>query len=143
MIEGSAPPVKLPAPQLTVLDDTTANGVRTVRMQLISPGGAPTAHADLELPGDLVAATVGGEAIKVDPGSSQRRLPVAAYNIGDAGFELSVSVRSTAAITGTVTDFTNGLPQSNRITVTDRPEEYMPAPFDFRDPTAVTTKTRF
>jgi hypothetical protein len=142
VIEAPAPPVKLPAPRLTVLDDATANGVRTVRMLLTSPRGAPTAHADLELPGDLVAATVGGKAIKVDSGSSQRRLPLAAYNIGDEGFELSVSVRSTAAITGTLTDFTNGLPEISGIMVTDRPDEYMPAPFDFRDPTAVTTKVR-
>lgn len=142
VVEAPAPPVKLPAPELTVLDDTTTNGVRTVRMLLTSPRGAPTAHVDLQLPGDLVAATIGGEVVKVDSGSSQRRLPLAAYNLGDEGFELSVSVRSNAAITGTLTDFSNGLPEISGITVTDRPDEYMPAPFDFRDPTAVTTKVR-
>lgn len=142
VIEASAPPVQLAAPRLTVLDDTTTDGVRTVRMLLTSPRGAPTAHADLKLPGDLVAATVGGEAIKLDAGTSQRRLPLAVYNIGDEGFELSVSVRSTGAITGTLTDFSNGLPEISGMTVRDRPNEYMPAPFDFRDPTAVTTQVR-
>jgi hypothetical protein len=143
VLEAPAPPVQLPAPKLTVLDDTTTNGVRTVRLLLTSPRGAPTAHIDLKLPGDLLAATVGGEVIKVDPGASQRRLPLAAYNLGDEGIELSISVDSTADITGTVTDFSNGLPEISGMTVSDRPEGYMPAPFDFRDPTAVTTEVRF
>lgn len=143
VIEAPAPPVQLAAPKLTVLDDTTANGVRTVRLLLTSPRGAPAGHVDLELPGDLVAATVGGEAVKVDPGASERRFPLAAYNLGTDGIELSLSVRGTAAITGTLTDFSNGLPEISGMTVTERPAEYMPAPFDFRDPTAVTTRVRF
>jgi hypothetical protein len=143
VIEASAPPVRLAEPQLTVLDDTTVDGVRTVRLLLTSPRGAPTAHVDLELPGDLVAATVGGEVIKVDASASQRRLPLAAYNLGGDGMELSISVDSTDVITGTITDFSNGLPEISGMTVTDRPDDYMPAPFDFRDPTAVTTRVSF
>jgi hypothetical protein len=37
-----------------------------------------------------------------------------------------------------LTDFSNGLPDLPGTTVTERPPEFMPAPFDFRDPTAVT-----
>jgi len=143
VIEAPAPPVQLAAPQLTVLDETTADGVRTVRLLLTSPRGAPTAHVDLTLPGDLLAADVGGEVIKVDAGASQRRLPLAAYNLGDEGIELSISVDSTADITGTVTDFSNGLPEISGMTVRDRPEAYMPAPFDFRDPTVVSASVTF
>lgn len=143
VIEAPAPPVQLAAPHLTVLDDTTANAVRTVRLLLTSPRGAPTAHVDLKLPGDLVAATVGGEVIAVDASASQRRLPLAVDNLGDDGIELSMWVDSTAAITGAITDFSNGLPEISGMTITDRSDAYMPAPFDFRDPTAVTTRTRF
>jgi len=143
VIEAPVPPVQLAAPELAVLDDTTANGVRTVRLLLTSPRGAPTAHVDLKLPGDLGAATVGGEVIKVDASASQQRLPLAGYNLGGDGIELSVSVASTPAITGTLTDFSNGLPEISGMTVTDRPDAYMPALFDFRDPTAVTTTIRF
>jgi hypothetical protein len=40
-------------------------------------------------------------------------------------------------------DFSNGLPHIDGMPVTERPAEYMPAPFDFRDPTVVTSSIRF
>lgn len=138
VIEAPAPAVSLAAPELTVLGDTTTDGVRTLRLRLTSPRGAPTAHLDLDLPGDLVAATVGGQTVKVDPGSQQRRFPVAAYNLGAHGIQITLSVRGTDPITGTLTDFSNGLPDLPGEPVTERPPEVMPAPFDFWDPTAVT-----
>jgi hypothetical protein len=97
-------------------------------------------HLDLDLPGELVALTVDGRRVEVDPGSAQRRLPLAAYNPGPRGMEIALSLSSTEPITGTLTDYSNGLPDIAGTTVTERPAEFMPAPFDFRDPTAVTTK---
>ena len=141
VIEAPAPPVALAAPRLTVLDEATENGVRNLRLRLTSPREAPTAHLDLHLPGDLLAATAGGRPVKVDTKASQRRFPLAAYNLGD-GMELTLSVRGTADITGTLTDYSNGLPPIERLTVKDRPADFMPAPFDFRDPTAVRTSIR-
>ena len=47
-------------------------------------------------------------------------------------------MRGTDPITGTLTDFSNGLPDLPGEAMTERPQEFMPAPFDFRDPTAVT-----
>jgi hypothetical protein len=143
VIEAAAPAVTLPAPELTVISDTTTGGVRTLRLRLTSPRGAPVAHLDLRLSGDLVAATVGGQTIKVDETASQRRFPVAAYNLGAQGMEISLSVRGTGAITGTLADFSNGLPRIDGMPVTERPAEYMPAPFDFRDPTVVTRSIEF
>ena len=55
------------------------------------------------------------------------------------GSRVTITVSSTERITGTLTDFSNGLPDLPGMSVTDRPEEYMPAPFDFRDPTVVRT----
>ncbi len=138
VIEAPAPAASLEAPELTVLRDSTTDGVRTLELLLTSPRGAPTAHLDLNLPGDLVAATVGGQTVKVDEGSQQREFPMAAYNLGTNGIQVTLSVRSTDPITGTLTDFSNGLPDLSGMTVTERPPEFMPAPFDFRDPTAVT-----
>ena len=97
------------------------------------------AHLDLTLPGDLVAATVGGEPVKIDDQAALRRFPLAAYNLGEDGIELTISLRSTEPVTGTLTDYSNGLPAIEGLTVSPRPAEFMPAPFDFRDPTAVRT----
>jgi len=60
VITTEAPTINLPAPELAVLEDTTSDGVRTVRMLVTSPRGASMVHVDLNLPGDLVAATVEG-----------------------------------------------------------------------------------
>ncbi len=55
VIEAPAPAVDLDRPQLIVLGDTTVDGVRTLDLQITSPRGAPMAHLDLTLPGDLVS----------------------------------------------------------------------------------------
>ena len=63
MITADAPAVDLPAPKVTLLSDTiTVDGVRILRMRITSPRGAPMVHADLTLPGDLVAVSVDGQA---------------------------------------------------------------------------------
>jgi hypothetical protein len=140
VITAEAPAIEIPAPQLEVLDDTTSDGLRTLQLRIRSHRGAPMVHADLNLPGDLVAASVDGQALKVDEGAALRHFPIAAYNPGTQGIDVTITVRSTQAITGTLTDFSNGLPDLPGITVSERPTEYMPAPFDFRDPTVVHTE---
>jgi hypothetical protein len=68
---------------------------------------------------------------------------VAAYNLDSDGIEITLSVRSTGDITGTLTDYTNGLPDIPGLNVDSRPADLMPAPYDFRDPTAVTRTVHF
>lgn len=142
VITADAPTVDLPAPELTILDDATADGVRTVRLRIGSPRGAPMVHADLTLPGELVAAAVDGRALVVDAAAPVRRLPIAAYNPGPSGVEVTIAVRGTGPITGVLTDHSNGLPVLPGMTVSERPVGFMPAPFDFRDPTVVGTRVQ-
>lgn len=96
------------------------------------------AHLDLELPGDLVGATVGGRTVEVDESAGIRDFPLAAYNVPARGLDITLSLRSADPITGRLTDYSNGLPAIDGMTVTERPADFMPAPYDFRDPTAVT-----
>ena len=96
-------------------------------------------HADLDLPGGLIAAAVDGDAVPVDEDAALRRFPIAVYNPGDRGIEVTLSMRGSAPMTGTLTDFTNGLPAIPRLSITHRPPQFMPAPFDFHNPTVVHT----
>jgi len=139
VIRADAPPVDLPAPQLTVLDDTTTDGVRTLRMRVASPRDAPMVHADLTLPGGLVAADVDGDPVAVDEAARLRRFPIAVYNPGTDGIDVTISLRGNRPVTGTLADFSNGLPAVPGLSVTPRPAGYVAAPFDFRDPTVVGT----
>ena len=139
VIEAPAPTVDIPAPQLTVLDDTTTNGVRTLDLRIESPRQAAMAHLQLDLPGTLIAASVDGTPLEVDPDIELTEFPIAAYNPGSQGIEISLTVNSSEPIRGTLTDFTNGLPDLDGITYTARPDDIVAAPYDFRDPTVVRT----
>jgi hypothetical protein len=143
VIQAPAPTVALAPPQLHVLTDSTADGVRNLRLKLTSPRNAPTAHLDLTLPSDLLAASVDGETIKIGNKPPARRFPLTAYNLGTRGMTVALSIRSTAAITGALTDYTNGLPHIPGMNVQPRSNAFMPAPFDFRDATAVRTRITF
>jgi hypothetical protein len=143
VIETPAPAVALPAPTLTVLTDSFEDGVRTVRFAATSQRDALMVHVDLALPGELVAVTVNDQALPVDVEAGLRRLPLALYNPGAAGIEVIVSLRSSEPIDAVLSDFTDGLPDIATMEVTKRPPDYMPAPFDFRDPTVVTHHLQF
>jgi hypothetical protein len=148
VIRATAPALDLPAPRLAVLEDTTAGDVRTLRLRLTSPRGAYAAHADLTLPGDLVAATVAGREVTIATGPTNdnyavpagaRRLPLMVHNLPAEGIEVVLAVQGTGPIAVTLQDFSNGLPEVPGMAVTPRPPQYMPAPYDFRDPTVVRT----
>jgi hypothetical protein len=140
VITAPAPAVDLAAPRVKVLNDR-GSGTRTVGFRLSSPRGATYAHLDLRLPGDLTAATVNGKPVNVAdiPAEGRDRFTLLYFGLPPRGVAVTLTVRASGPMTGMVTDYSNGLPTIPGFTVTDRPVKYMPAPFDFRDPTAVTT----
>ncbi|GAA1750922.1 M28 family peptidase [Kocuria aegyptia] len=142
VITAPAPSLELAPPEVKLIEERTENGVRTVTMRLTSPRGAPTAHLDLDLPGDLVAADVEGQDLLVPEGRPVRELPITAYNVDQEGMQITVSTRGAGPITGTLTDYSNGLPTVSGVTIRPRPADHMPAPYDFRDPTSVRTSVR-
>jgi hypothetical protein len=148
VIRASAPALDLPAPRLAVVEDARAGGARTLRLRLTSPRGAYAAHLDLTLPGDLIAATVAGQPVTIATGPTNdnyavpagaRRLPLMVHNLPAEGIEIALRVQGTGPIAVTLQDFSNGLPAVPGVTITPRPAQYMPAPYDFRDPTVVRT----
>jgi hypothetical protein len=140
-IRAPAPRLDLPAPRLQVLEDTTREDVRDLRLRLTSPRGAPYAHLEMaNLPGEWTAASVDGEEIGASELSAEQRgrFALTYYNLPEMGVEMTLSVRSTDAIDATLTDYSNGLPDDvPGMEIEPRPPEFMPAPYDFRDPTVV------
>lgn len=139
VVRAPAPEVDLPAPRLDVLDDTASGDVRNLRLRLASPRGAPYAHLEMDLPGEWIQASVDGEKIDGSKISAERRgdFALTFYNLPEDGIEITLSVRSSEPIGATLTDYSNGLPDVPGMEVEPRPPEFMPAPYDFRDPTAV------
>ena len=59
-----APTIGLEAPQVDVLDDQTAGGVRTLRLNLRSPRGAPVMMLDVEPYGAVQAVVIHGKRLE-------------------------------------------------------------------------------
>jgi Peptidase family M28 len=140
VITAPAPSIELPAPTLTVVENTQQAAIKTVRLRVASPRNAPYAHLDLRLPGDVTEATVNGRPVNVAdmPANRRQRFTLLYFGLPAEGAEVSLTIRGTGPITGTLVDYSNDLPKLPGLTVRPRPVEYIPAPFDFRDPTAVT-----
>ena len=139
VVRAPAPAIDLPAPALEVLDDLTSEDTRTLRLRLNSPRDAPYAHLQMALPSNIVEASVDGEEVELSeiPAEQRRSFPLVFYNLPEDGIEITLSVQSTESIDTTLTDYSNGLPQIPGTEIEPRPPEFMPVPYDFRDPTAV------
>jgi hypothetical protein len=139
VITAPAPQVQLPAPTLTVLESRHRGDQQTVRLRITSPRGAPYAHLDLALPGELTAATVNGKAVNVAdiPINRRQRFTLLYFGLPRGGVEVDLTLRGSGALSGTLADYSNELPAAPGMTVTPRPAGFIPAPFDFRDPTTV------
>jgi hypothetical protein len=139
VITAPASLVELAAPTMTVLESRQQGDQRTVRLRIASPRGAPYAHLDLALPGELTGAIVNGKPVNVTdiPTHRRQRFTLLYFGLPRGGVELDLTLRGDGAITGTLVDYSNGLPSLPGMTVTPRPAGFVPAPFDFRDPTAV------
>jgi hypothetical protein len=76
------------------------------------------------------------------PANRRERFTLLYFGLPPKGVEVSLTIRGTGSITGTLVDYSNDLPKLSGFTVRPRPADYIPAPFDFRDPTAVTRTVR-
>lgn len=139
------PAVALAAPEVTVLDDTTAGDVRTLRLRLTSPRGTSEMATAVESPGEIVAATVNGREVDLSDYAVAREgeLTLIYANVTDSGWEMTVSVRSADPVTVRLEEVMRDLPDVPGMDVPPRPADTMPSPVFPRDPTIVTRTFTF
>ncbi|MFE5241264.1 MULTISPECIES: M20/M25/M40 family metallo-hydrolase [unclassified Streptomyces] len=125
--DAEAPAVRPAAPEVKVLQDSTAGGDRTVRLR-IAPGEG-TAYVAVSA--DTSAHTVKGATVlgaEVDGGRNQTFAPgpwqwgFAAWAVPAAGVEVELRVRGEGAIPLRVTSYREGLPSAGG-TETELPPE--------------------
>jgi len=87
----------------------------------------------------LTEASVNGKPVNVAdiPIHRRQRFTLLYFGLPRDGVDVDLSLRGDGAITGTLVDYSNGLPSLPGMTVMPRPAGFIPAPFDFRDPTTV------
>ncbi len=134
-----APPLPLVAPAVEVLDDTTGNNVRTLRLRVSSPRGAEELLLWLESddPGDtdtpVLSAVVDGEPVEKAEEPGWGRWGLDLFAPPEDGIELTLDLKPEAPVRLRVVGLSDGLPDVSGVDET-RPPDTMPR---FADTTAV------
>ncbi|MBN1771360.1 MAG: M20/M25/M40 family metallo-hydrolase [Deltaproteobacteria bacterium] len=144
---GTAPPVELAAPTVRLLEDSTTDGRRTLRLHVRSPRGAPFVHLIVPPGVPVVGGTVAGRALP--PALLPRELP-AGFQWGFSflgapaeGFEWTFETTATGPVTVTAVDQSPGVPEAPGGATTVRPSHVATARSWLADTTLVRAEHRF
>jgi hypothetical protein len=131
IVQGGAPAVALEPPQVEVLEDRIAGGVRTLRLRLRSSRGAPIVYLDVAPRAALRAAVVDGRRVEV-PGSEQSLWSLTHRTVPAEGLEIALEVEPAQSLTLQVGDNSRDLPEIPGTTLPPRPDDTVPFPnFDY------------
>jgi hypothetical protein len=135
IMQGSAPAISLAAPEVEVLADETLGAVRTIRLHLHSPRGAPVIMLDVEPYAAVQAVNIAGKRIE-SIASGRNLWSLTYYAAPTAGFEAVLEVDPSQAIKLQVSDQTWELvPEvldGSGLAIQTRSDDMMPMPnFDY------------
>lgn len=145
-LKSPAPFIQLPPSDLKVLDDQTANGVRTLRLSLNSayPAGYMTAPTDANT--EVLAATVKGQRFVNEVRRSKTSSNSWALNYyapPAEGFEITLEVDPAQPLKLRIVNQSYELPEVPGASFKSRPDYIMPAPFTNSDTTQVSRTYTF
>lgn len=141
LLQAEAAPVSLPAPNATLLTDTTKDALRTVTLRITSPRGAPAISVYLDSLKNLQGVWVNGKRIKVEAttASSQRTgsWNIYYYNVPVEGIELTLELSPGESVKMRVVDQSYSLPDLPESSLGNRPDGIIPSPVVYNDATVV------
>ncbi len=134
-----APLATLAPPEVTVINDMTDGDLRTLTLNITSPENARISVADIDAPGEVVAVAVDGRPLDLSGLDWARdgEFPIIYRNVPTAGWELTLTIRSTEPVVVTIEETKDGLPDVPGFTIEPRPADTMAAPSYAYDPTTV------
>ena len=136
-LQAPAPVASFQPPEAQVLEDVTANGVRHLRLHLVSPRGAE--RVSVQINAEILSATVDGKLLPsgARTGEPQKNWSLFYLALPKDGIELVVETKSPPPLAVRLDDESYGLPLLDGATLTGRPPHMMPAPFFRSDVTLV------
>ncbi|MEU8770078.1 M20/M25/M40 family metallo-hydrolase [Streptomyces griseus] len=139
---AKAPRLDIPRPTVTVVDDRTGGGTRTVRFRAASQRPAWRIQVRLERE-PLAACTVAGTrldraALEEQTGGAE---DVVFHHYGARGFDISCEVPAGTRLAVDVADFTLGLTSHVSELVGPRPRDTVPVAFGFLPEDSVIART--
>ena len=142
ILKSEAPPLPLPAPQITLLEDSLAPNERVLRLRLDSARQPPTLWVSVQN-ATILRATIDGKKAPSKMVEPRDRLWGFYYAAPPAqGIELTIAVNPSDKPQITLTDQTNGLPEVPGFHTKPRTPDLMPLNyFPAFDSTVLVTKT--
>lgn len=139
-MKHEAPAADVAAPAVEVLEDGTRDGVRTLRLRIVSPRRAPLVSVYAGAEAGVQSAAVNGRPLAAAPQAGAARPEpwvLRYYGLPDGGFELTLELKSSAPLKLRVVDQSYGLPAVGASPPSARPEGMMPAAQPYSDSTLV------
>ena len=137
-IEGDAPKIKASAPEIKVLDDSSVNGARVVKIHIASARNAPIVWMAVPFGVTVLGSSIDGKS----PGDRVTDGWTGWYwNAPPTGFDLELKLAAPAPFALTVIDQTAGLPDTPGFSFAPRGADAMPTPFLFFDSATLVKKT--
>jgi hypothetical protein len=133
-LQAPAPVASFQPPEAQVLEDVTANGVRHLRLHVVSPRGGE--RISVQINTEILSATVAGKPLASDP-ATQKSWSLVYLALPKDGIELVLEMRSAPPLAVRLVDESYGLPRLDGEKLKDRPAHMMPAPFFRSDVTLV------
>jgi len=137
-IEGDAPMINAAAPEIKVLDDSTVNGARVVKIHIASERNAPTVWMTVPFGVTVLGTSIDGKS----PGDRITNGWTGWYwNAPPTGFDLELKLAAPGPFALTVIDQTAGLPDTPGFSFAPRGADAMPTPFLFFDSATLIKRT--
>ncbi|HEY0603579.1 MAG TPA: M28 family peptidase [Herpetosiphonaceae bacterium] len=130
-LQHDAPPLALAGPEVTLLHESESNGLRTMRLRLVSPRHAPIMRITLGKDLEVISATVNDRPIGDIQAGYKRKSwwELTYFRVPREGIELEVQFKGAAQLEVTAVDRSYGLPENAGIA--PRPLESLAAQFPF------------
>lgn len=146
-LKSRAPAAPLAAPEIKVLDDSTSEGVRALRLRVTSARRAPFISIHLESDAEVARVAVNGRELGPGdmpaPAGPQSRWGLRYHAPPEEGFELLLGLKASQPVRLRAVDRSNGHPALPGVAVRPRPDHLMPAPFAHSDATLVSRSFTF
>ena len=126
-LAAPAPSPRAAAPELAVLEDSTMNGKRHLRLRLTSPRGAPAGTVYVSKGARLESIAIDGQPIPVTEwGAKEEWRPYTNLTLPAQGSELTLVLGNAQPVDWYVLDRTYGLPPSGQALLAARPKDAVP-----------------
>jgi peptidase M28-like protein len=128
-LQHEAPSVELAPPLASTIEDKTNDGIRLLRLRIISQRRAERMTVSLPL-AEVLSSTVNGKPLRDD--AQQVRISfedgwrLHYANVPEAGFELTIKTRAAHSLKFTVVDSSGGLPETPGEAYSPRPSWIVP-----------------